>query len=126
MTDLHDKARAAAKLLSALQTHLGPNRRGCFEHDRQTWDAIDDAVAAVTDLLAENERLKSELSAQVQCTVSELTKRQGAEARLKALCEAEPVAVVDREAVGRVFWLSIIPDGTQLIPRPSMEGNTNG
>ncbi len=73
-------------------------------------------------LLAENERLRSGGENLMQFVKAANDQAEAAEARYAALCEAEPVAVVDREAVGRVFWLSIIPDGTLLIPRPSMEG----
>jgi len=109
MSELHDKALA---LLAA------------YDEFVSTTPAEDVILDAIRDLLAENERLKSELSAQVQCTVSELTKRQGAEARLKALCEAEPCAYewfngghlrknIPKDAGAREW--------NALIPRPSME-----
>jgi len=63
------------------------------------------------------ERIKAVLGADPDARVESL---YAAEAKLRELANAEPVAVVDREAVGRVFWLSIIPDGTQLIRRPEM------
>lgn len=91
----------------------------------------DELMNRARDLLAEVERLSSgsicELAAS-NPSVAEYcrhweSRAEAAEARYKELCEAEPVAIVDREAVGRVFWLSIIPDGTLLIRRPSMEKN---
>jgi len=97
---------------------------------------MDNLIEKIAQLEAENERLKSELSAQVQCTVSELTKRQGAEARFQALCEAEPVAwKLTRQRDGFIrgcytekptherLQIAVLEGEqyTALIPRPSIE-----
>jgi hypothetical protein len=91
-----------------------------------------DEAQALGDLLAENERLRSDNFALAAGQCAEATaddhgtprcKRIAElDARLRALCEQEPVAEVNRHALGRVMWLGHYPaDGVKLIPRPSME-----
>lgn len=100
-------------------------------------DLIRDQDAKIAALLAENERLTHALAAQVAATngasayaVEQANRAEAAEARLKALCEAEPVVWMQTDRMDTEFsklqlaradkvagW-SEIP----LIPRPSMEG----
>lgn len=131
MTDLHDKARA----LLALRKKWPVS----FEDEHLNNHEVADIIA---ELLAENERLTEEVRqceaymplltermmdaeaalANERVHVIELTDRaESAEARFQALCEAEPVAVVDTHGIGRILWLALVPDGVRLIPRPSME-----
>jgi len=148
MTDLHDKARALLALREKAtpgpwSTYLNsvksmtvrlmfPDGQEACEIAlcRHTTDAIQNAqfIAAahdmadtIRDLLAENERLKATPPDYVK-VVTRLTYRaEAAEARLRALCEAEPVAWLDpvtyQGSKRRTNWCTLA-----LIPRPSMEG----
>ena len=80
------------------------------------------AKAIIADLLAENERLNGVVQAQHETMMEAITRTNAAEAQLRELANAEPVAVTDAKATGCILWLGCFPprDGTYLIRRPEM------
>jgi len=101
MSELHDKARGLATYLSVC-------------------DGDKTSAGIVRDLLAENERLLTDLQQANATTLKAINQRMDAEARLRALCEQEPVAWLDESG----DHVSLIKYGNRtipLIPRPSME-----
>ncbi len=132
MTDLHDKARAVvAKVMSAREATNHWLAGGAEDCDLD--DAVLDLIAATADLLAENERLTHALAAQVAATngasayaVEQTHRAEAAEARLRQLASAEPVAWAYKME-GDLQWQYtpnqqiaiglVVP----LIRRPSME-----
>jgi len=117
MTSLHDRALA---LLAA------------YDEFVSTTPAEDVILDAIRDLLAENERLKANPPDYVKVITQLVYRAETAEARLRALCEQEPVAWLYQHPVlgDNVQMEDQKPYGIwsqkALIPRPSMEGNANG
>lgn len=93
--------------------------------------AAHDMADTIRDLLAENERLKNALAERQAHWRDAVSRAEAAEARYKALCEAEPVACISPAELAhlkRARSAIVIPadaavaDDLILIPRPSMEG----
>ena len=118
MTELHDKARALLALRDKAPISFADNCERC--------DNMADTIAA---LLAENERLRGDCEAAINTQYAQRKERdaaiaraEAAEAKLRGLCEMEPVAsIVSRLDADESFVWGDHPFGIPLIPRPSME-----
>ena len=88
-------------------------------------------IEEVRKLEAENERLRSDNFALAAGQCAEATADEGGtprckriaelEAKMRALCEREPVAILDKWGRPRPVFAIAPESGIPLIPRPSME-----
>jgi len=110
MSELHDKARSFAAYLAK---GLG----------------LTESSYVIRDLLAENERLLTDLQQANVTTLKAINQRMDAEARLRALCEQKPCAYQWLESGNLRKHVPPYASATAwraLIPRPSMEDMANG
>jgi len=135
MSDLHDKARAllAGPKCYPLNTGRTVYTPDFMRHlEAMTQEGLYDKgnIAEqlayrdqiIADLLAENERLLTDLQQANATTLKAINQRMDAEARLRALCEQEPVAwqFMREDGIPGLSWRKR-DFGIALIPRPSME-----